>query len=361
MANYRLSGTLRGTSHREMWIVDGRITQQKPQGAVTSVVGYVYPGLLDAHTHPGVNRDGRLLDRREVRRRLTALRGWGVTAVRDCGGRQNPNDDRYDGLPRVIHCGQHISRPKRYTRHLAVEVEPTDLVGQAIIEYEKSDGWIKIVGDWIDRAVGDNRPVWPRSALADAVDAVRERGGKVTVHSFCTETIDDLLEAGVDGIEHGTGMTAEHLQEAAHRGILITPTVHQIRRFPEFADAGSRFPIYVERMRGMDRKRREHLELMMESGVPMLMGTDTSENVGELSMPHELIDAVADGFPPDFAMANASYAGRSRLGLPTWEEGAPADFVVYDSDPEVDITQTLYPASVFIDGIRFSGINRTKK
>ncbi|QRV02679.1 amidohydrolase family protein [Arcanobacterium phocisimile] len=357
MANYRLSGTLRGTQRHEVWIVDGVISYRAPQGRVIDMRGYVYPGLLDAHTHPGLNRDGNLLSRQEVRRRLEALRSWGVTAVRDSGGQQNPSHDRAVGLPRIIHCGQHISRPRRYTRYLAVEVEPEDLVAQALFEYEKSDGWIKLVGDWIDREAGDNLPVWPRQALVEAVAAVHERGGKVTVHSFCAETIDDLLEAGVDGIEHGTGMTAEHLQEVARREILITPTVHQIRRFPEFAHAGARFPKYAQRMLRMDEHRREHLQLMIDSGVPMLMGTDTAENVTEVAMPHELIAAVEDGFSPALAMANASYAGRRRLGFPTWEEGMPADFVVYGNDPEVDIRQTLTPASVFIDGIRFPGKN----
>lgn len=341
----------------EVWIVDGVISHHAPSTRVIDVRGYIYPGLLDAHTHPGLNRDGNMLNRHEVRRRLEALRGWGVTAVRDCGGQQNPNDDRCDGLPRVLHCGQHISRPKRYTRHLAREVEPDQLIAAAIEEYEKSDGWIKLVGDWIDREAGDNLPVWPRDVLIDAVTAIHERGGKVTVHTFCRETVDDLLDAGVDGIEHGTGMTRDHVDEAARRGILLTPTVHQVRRFPEFAEAGSRFPDYARRMLGMDARREEHLAMIVESGVPLLMGTDTSENVDTLSMPHELIDAVADGIPASVAMEAASYGGRARLGFSNWEAGEPADFVVYDHDPEENIAHTLRPASVFIDGIRFQGKN----
>lgn len=352
MPQYRLTGTLRGTSAKEAWIVDGRLTYQEPEGRVIDVEGYVYPGLLDTHTHPGLNRDGNLLDRSEVRRRLTALRSWGVTAVQDCGGQQDPGDDRIVGLPRILHCGRHIAMYKRYVRHLAVETTPAELPAEAVKQFEASDGWIKIVGDWIDRAAGDNLPLWPREALIDAVAAVHERGGKVTVHTFTTEAIDDLLEAGVDGIEHGTGMTREHLDEAARRGILLTPTVHQIRKFPEFAAAGAKFPAYRERMLAMDAQRREHLAMIVESGVPLLMGSDTAEEVAEVSLPHELIDAVDDGMPADLVMAAASYSGRSRLGFTSWEEGAPADFVVYSTDPERDIFTVLAPRDVFIDGIR---------
>lgn len=122
-----------------------------------------------------------------------------------------------------MHSGQHIARFKRYERYLAVDVEPADLPAEAVRQFEKGDGWIKIVGDWIDRSVGDTTPLWPRQALIDAVAGVHDVGGKVTVHTFATETVDDLLEAGVDGIEHGTGMTRDHLLEAAARGFSSLP------------------------------------------------------------------------------------------------------------------------------------------
>ena len=38
-------------------------------------------------------------------------------------------------------------------------------------------------------------------------------------------------------------------------------------------------------------------------------------------------------------MAAASHAGRRRLGLPAWQEGAPGDVVVYAADPEEEIAE----------------------
>ena len=67
----------------------------------------------------------------------------------------------------------------------------------------------------------------------------------------------------------------------------------------------------------------------------------------------ELQCAVGDGMPASVAMAAASYEGRRRLGLPSWEEGAPADFVTYREDPEADIAVVAHPVAVFIDGVRF--------
>ncbi|VEI12698.1 amidohydrolase family protein [Trueperella bialowiezensis] len=351
-----LTGTLRGTDRSEAWIVDGRLSFTRPDvdsagsRAVREVSGYAYPGLLDVHTHPGLRRSPEALETSEIRRRLEILARIGVSDVRDSGGQHDPNVAWEPGLPRVIHCGQHIARYRRYERYLATETEPADLPAEALRQLAVSGGWIKVVGDWIDREVGDMTPLWPRAALKDAVAAVHEAGGKVTVHAFARETIDDLLEAGVDGIEHGTGMTRDHLLEAAARGILITPTVRQIRRFPEFAASATKYPAYQQRMLAMDAQRREHLALMVDTGTHFLMGSDSAEDVGETNLTDELICAVEDGMPADVVMAAASYDGKRRLGLPFWAEGAPADVVVYLDDPEENIATVRTPAAVFIGG-----------
>ncbi|MFP7695903.1 amidohydrolase family protein [Trueperella sp. LYQ143] len=353
MTNYQLSGVLRGCDRDTVWVVDGRLSDRQPAGPVEQIRGYCYPGLLDCHTHPGLRRVPQPLSVEQIRQRLSILARAGITAVRDAGGQQNPNIAHRTGLPKVIHCGQHIAQYKRYPRYLAAEIEPKDLVGEALRQLAVSDGWIKIVGDWIDRSLGadaDLTPLWPREVLVDAVQAVHEAGGKVTVHSFARETVDDLLLAGVDGIEHGTGMTRDQLVEARDQGILITPTVHQIRRFPEFARDGAKFPRYVRRMLAMDAEREEHLAMMVDVGIRMLMGSDTAENVAEVNLIDELIDAVDDGIPADRVMAAASYSGRQYLGLPNWQVGAPADVVVFADDPEQDIAVVRQPRLVLIDG-----------
>ena len=112
-----LTGTLRGTDAIEAWIVDGRITKERPHATplAESVSGYVYPGLLDVHTHPGLSRTPEPLAIEEIRRRLEILGSVGVTAVRDAGSQQDANDARVEGLPRVLHCGRHIAQYKRYS------------------------------------------------------------------------------------------------------------------------------------------------------------------------------------------------------------------------------------------------------
>lgn len=340
---------------REAWIIDGKISYAPPQsGPVEEVRGFIYPGLVDCHAHPGLSWDEELVSDAELRRRYEGYAAHGVTAIRDCGGQRNPTDIQRIGDPKVKHSGRQIARPKRYFRHMPAEIEPNELPDEMVRQAEVSNGWVKLIGDWIDRSNGadsDLEPLWGRSELIDGVAAVHEMGKKVTVHTFATETIDDLLEAGVDGIEHGTGMAREHVQEAHSRGILIDPTVLQIMEFPDIAAQAAKYPKYAARMNKMDANRREHLAMMVEEKSHFLMGTDNVGNVHERSLPAELVAAVEQGMPTDVVMDAASFGGRARVDFTSWEENAAADFVVYDDDPLVNIHAVETPRAVFIDGI----------
>lgn len=79
----------------------------------------------------------------------------------------------------------------------------------------------------------------------------------------------------------------------------------------------------------------------------MLAGTD--------SRPHgrvadEVRAFAAAGVAPHEALAAASWEARAYLGLGGLEEGAPADAVVFDSDPRTDLSQLDTPRAVIARG-----------
>ena len=170
------------------------------------------------------------------------------------------------------------------------------------------------------------------------------------MHTFAMETADDALEAGVDCIEHGSGMNEDQLREAARRGVILDPTVCQTGTFASIAERAGKYPVYRERMLAMHRGRFDHFALMADVGAHFVMGTDTEGEGKDRTLDVELRAAVDAGLPAGLVMAAASHSGRSLLGLPSWEEGAPADVVVYAEDPEKDIATVSRPAAVFIDG-----------
>ncbi|MHB1288110.1 amidohydrolase family protein, partial [Georgenia sp.] len=212
----------------------------------------------------------------------------------------------------------------------------------------------KIVADWIDRSGGadsDLRPLWPADVLADAVAAAHENGARVTAHTFSHEAVDPLLDAGIDGIEHGTGMDADQIAEAARRGIPVTPTLLQVGFFAEFADqAREKYPVYAARMRRMHERRHEQVRAFHAAGVPLLMGSDAGGTIAHGSLPAEAAEVARAGIPAADVVAAASWRARRILAVPGIEEGASADVVVYDADPREDVTVLARPSAVLLRG-----------
>ena len=118
--------------------------------------GWAAPAFADVHCHIGVGAAATSLERAQQREQLDAMLRAGVTLLRDCGSPVDTswvNDEpRY---PTLIRCGRHIARPMRYIRGLAREISDVrELPDIAREECARGDGWVKIVGDWIDRSGG---------------------------------------------------------------------------------------------------------------------------------------------------------------------------------------------------------------
>jgi hypothetical protein len=145
---------------RDVYVVDGVVTYERPSGAELAGEGWIVPGLVDAHNHLGLI-DGGPTDEAGTEEQAIADRDTGVLLLRDCG---SPADTRWvqdrEDLPRLIRFGQHIARTKRYLR-IGVEVEPDGLPDAVAEQAAGSDGWVKLVGDWIDRDLGDLAPSFP--------------------------------------------------------------------------------------------------------------------------------------------------------------------------------------------------------
>ena len=176
--------------------------------------------------------------------------------------------------PRLIRAGRHIARTKRYIRNYAHEVEPAELAAYVAQEAQRGDGWVKLVGDWIDRDTGDLEPSFPADAFAEAIAAAHEHGAKVTAHCFGEAVLPGLIDAGIDCIEHGTGLSEDLIDEMVARTALV-PTVMQLNNFPDYADAaGEKFPAYAEHMRDLHGRRRDTIMAAYEAGVAIYAGTD---------------------------------------------------------------------------------------
>ena len=338
----------------EAWVVGGRLTYEAPLARVDEAVdveGWVLPGLVDAHCHVGLGAPGAV-DRATQEEQARTERDAGALLLRDAGSAADTRwIDERDDLPRIVRAGRHLARPKRYIRNFAEEVEPEELAAAVRVQARRGDGWVKLVGDWIDREVGDLSPCWPRPALEAAVAAAHEEGVRVTAHCFGEDCLPDLLAAGVDCIEHGTGLADESLAAAAERGVPIVPTLVNTANFPRHAAAGEeRYPVYAAHMRRLHEQRYATVATAYEAGVPVFVGTDAGGSLPHGLVAREVAELVTAGLPPTSALDAACWGARSWLRRPGLEEGAPADLVVYPADPRTDVAVLAAPSLVVLRG-----------
>jgi imidazolonepropionase-like amidohydrolase len=65
----------------------------------------------------------------------------------------------------------------------------------------------------------------------------------------------------------------------------------------------------------------------------------------------EVLAMAGLGMPADYALGAASWRAREWLGWnATLDEGAPADFVVYDRDPRADLSTLRSPLRIVLRG-----------
>ncbi|MFC7491780.1 MULTISPECIES: amidohydrolase family protein [unclassified Knoellia] len=341
----------------EAWVVGGRLTFERPTGAghdVETLRGWFLPGMVDAHCHVGLDRHGAVDDTTSEQQAI-ADRENGTLLIRDAG---SPADTRWiderDDLPKIIRAGRHIARPKRYIRNYAHEVEPEQLVERVRIEARAGDGWVKLVGDWIDRDTGDLGPCWPREVLIEAVAAAHEEGARTTAHCFGPDSLRDFAAAGTDCIEHATGLEADTIDSFAAEGIAIVPTLVNIATFPEIAEpAREKFPDYHRRMLDLHARRHETFGAAREAGIPIYLGTDAGGSIAHGLAALEVIELSRIGFSNVEVLGAATWGARKWLGRPGLEEGADADLLVLDRDPRKDLTVLGKPTAVVLRGVTY--------
>jgi imidazolonepropionase-like amidohydrolase len=332
------SGTVLAGPDQElhgMWSVDGRLTFHRPEGTPDRILsGWVLPGFADAHCHIGLGPVGEVADEVAEEQARTDLNA-GTLLVRDAGA---ASDTRWlqhrPGMPRIIRAGRHIARTRRYLRNFAIEVEPDGLVEAVRKQARAGDGWVKLVGDWIDRDIGDLAPSFPAVVVKEAVQAAHDEGARVTAHCFAGETLDHMLDADIDCIEHATGLLPRHVPRLVEQDVPIVPTLINIATFPDIArQAEPKFPRYASHMRSLWEGREERVLEAFESGVRIYAGTDAGSVIRHGRIADEILALHRAGLPTVAALDAACWGARKWLRADGLAEGAPADVVLCREDP----------------------------
>jgi imidazolonepropionase-like amidohydrolase len=319
-----------------------RWTTDPVAGAELVAEGWLIPGLVDAHTHPGAETPGDRLDETLLRDDLRAHVRAGVTMIRSPGLAGEPPDwfGRDPEVPRAVHAGPWIAQHGQFFDGWGRRADHGELPALAAAQAART-GWAKIIADW---NVADE-PV-PVDVLRAVVAAVHQAGGRVAVHSQQSAGGVAAVEAGVDTLEHGMGLDPALLDRMAAQGTVLTPTLsgllEHLPRMRERPDS----PFRTWYVAGASA----HPALTAaaaEAGVRLLAGTDSRPH-GRVA--NEVRAMAAAGVPAHDALGAASWAARAYLGLPGLVPGAPADAVVYADDPRTDLAVLDHPTVVILRG-----------
>ena len=162
--------------------------------------------------------------------------------------------------------------------------------------------------------------------------------------------VAELVAAGIDCIEHGTGMSDEVIQQMADGGVALVPTMINLNRFPQYAEPGrDKYPVFANHMMALYSRRRETIGKAIEAGIEVHSGTDAGTVVPHGEILSEVAELASLG-GGEFAIKASSWGARSWLGVDALVGGASADLIVTTADPRADTGALRDPLALLLRG-----------
>lgn len=349
--------------------------------------GTVLPGLVDCHTHlvadstvGGLERAGVMSDDEVdavVADSLRAHAAAGVTTVRDLG------DVRYRtlqasgarGLPRVVGAGPPVTTLDGHCHFLggAVGVTEPELRAAVVERAERGVDVVKVMasGGFATPGTDQLGAQFTPAELAVLVEEAHRAGLPVVAHAHSLAGMRNAAAAGVDGIEHFTGLSAQQgaridddfLREVARAGIDVDPTLGNDRSLhalmpappPAVAELMARFRVgsfdefYASRIRELARLRRHGIRVV--AGVDSGMGPMKRHG----NVWRTVVEMVEAGYPVAEALAAATSVAARACGLAgttgRLAPGLAADILVVEGDLANDVDALSRPSAVLLNGV----------
>jgi imidazolonepropionase-like amidohydrolase len=350
-------------------IEEGRVKAVGPDADFDGFAGALFdtsgctvmPGLIDCHVHLVFGGEGNprpvlhelsdaAITLKALRNAQITLRG-GITAVRDCGGKDYLEFAVRDAIQRGTFAGPTIRAVGRmicmtggHGNHIARVADGVDDVVRAVREQIHAGcDQIKIMatGGVMTPGVNPEDAHYSAEEMAAGVAEGKRFHRKAASHAQGGQGILNAARAGVASIEHGIFMTDECVEEMLRQKTALVPTLAAVNNILANADKG--IPAYVvEKSQRVAERHRDSIRKFHRAGGTIAMGTDagTPYNLhGENAL--ELEYMVEVGIPARDALLSATRNAADLLDLPKQgrvEAGCDADLLVVQGDPVKDIT-----------------------
>ena len=328
---------------------------------------WLIPGLMNMHVHLGLVLPGKMrAELNDESEAALALRmaanareslQAGVTTIRLTGDRAHAdldlmraiNKGQADG-PRIFSAGEELTITAGHGSKLPGKTNydgPDELVKAARTQISAGAKWLKILisGGIATDGGGLAEALMTPEEIHAVIDAGHRFGAKVTAHSGSPAATDIAIDAGLDCVEHGYFLDRKTLKKMKEHGTWLVPTivVTAPATQPFFERIGSP-PWYLERRNSAGKSHWRALEIAIEEGVNIALGTDqmpAEPNDGTTATAREAQYYVEAGMTPLQALRSATVETARLLEaedeIGSLEQGKYADIVAVDRDPTEDI------------------------
>ena len=212
---------------------------------VDTAGGTLLPGLIDCHVHLISDGDadvGGALEKAPpgklamniVCNALSSLAG-GITAVRDCGGKDflelSVRDAVKDGKilgPTILAAGQGICMTGGHGNPMARIADGADEVVKAVREQIHAGAdLIKLMatGGVLTPGVDPQDAHYSAEELAAGIAEGHRFGRRSASHAQGSAGVLNAVLGGIDSVEHGIWLTEECITEMVKRGTYLVPTL----------------------------------------------------------------------------------------------------------------------------------------
>lgn len=210
--------------------------------------------------------------------------------------------------------------------------------------------WIKVYADYRRRPGHPSTPTYSLKELLAIVGEARSAQVPVAAHATTEIGMKRATQAGVQTIEHGTGLTEEIAAAMVKRGVVLCPTLAASEAMARY---GGWQPGDPDHPRIVQAKRM--MAIAIQAGVTIACGSDAGVfSHGDNAREIELM--VEYGMTPLQAIQAATVTAAKVLGrsadLGVIAVGQVADLIAIAGNPLDDVHALRRPVLVFKNGVQ---------